>query len=259
MHTLPDVRGGARRADERLLERYADSRDPRLREQLTARYLPLARFVAQSYSGGSEPFDDLLQVACLGLLKAIERFDPAQGAAFSSYAIPTMRGEIRRYFRDRTWTVRPPRDLQDRCLLVERAARRLSAAGEHPTVQELAAETELEVEEVLEAVMATPARDGVSLTAPAGDASSGTLLQDSLGEDDPALARSEDRAYLGQLTAVLTKRERTAVRMRFEHDMKQQDIAAVLGVSQMQVSRILRAALAKLHDEHAGGAQGVDG
>ena len=122
----PDLRpnGSGRRWDEQLLRRFARSRDPLLREQLVHRYLPLARYVAGQYARGSEPFDDLLQVASVGLLKAIDRYDPDNGAAFSSYALPTMSGELRRHFRDRSWAVRDPRDLQEQALVVEKAGRR---------------------------------------------------------------------------------------------------------------------------------------
>src|ERR1044071_2646632 len=133
--------------DAALLDAYASTRDPLLRDRLVQRYLPLARYAAGQYARGSEPFDDLLQVACLGLLKAIDRFDPERQSAFSSYALPTMSGELRRHFRDRGWAVRPPRDLLEHALHVERTAgeqqRRL---GRSPTVAEIGAETGLDAE-----------------------------------------------------------------------------------------------------------------
>src|SRR5213080_3704848 len=137
---LPNISGGRR--DELLHRRYARSRDPQLREQLVHRYLPLARYAASQYTRGGEPFDDLLQVASVGLLKAIDRFDPDNGAAFSSYALPTMTGELRRHFRDRSWSVRPPRDLQEQALAVERATDELRRrTGHSPAVDDIAEHT----------------------------------------------------------------------------------------------------------------------
>src|SRR3954452_25616299 len=146
----PNIPGG--RQDELLHRRYARSRDPQLREQLVHRYLPLARYAARQYTRGGEPFDDLLQVASVGLLKAIDRFDPDNGAAFSSYALPTMTGELRRHFRDRSWSVRPPRDLQEQALAVERATDELRGRWRRtPTVEEVADHVELAPHIVLEA------------------------------------------------------------------------------------------------------------
>src|SRR3954451_14306780 len=153
----PNTTGGQR--DAQMLRHYARSRDPRIREQLVHRYLPLARYAASQYRRGSEPFDDLVQVASLGLLKAIDRYDPVHGAAFSSYALPTMSGELRRHFRDRGWAVRPPRDLQEQALAVEKAIDGLSRElGRSPTVGEIAAKLGVGEEIVLEAREALSAR-----------------------------------------------------------------------------------------------------
>src|SRR3954467_10330998 len=158
----PNIPGG--RQDELLHRRYARSRDPQLREQLVHRYLPLARYAARQDPRGGEPFDDLLQVASVGLLKAIDRFDPDNGAAFSSYALPTMTGELRRHFRDRSWSVRPPRDLQEQALAVERATEALGRElGHVPTVEDVAQRLDLDVEAVLEAREALSARLSTSL------------------------------------------------------------------------------------------------
>src|ERR1700712_5842777 len=133
----PNDSGGQR--DAQMLRRYARTRDPQIREQLVHRYLPLARYAASQYRRGSEPFDDLLQVASVGLLKALDRYDPVRGAAFSSYALPTMSGELRRHFRDRSWAVRPPRDLQEQALAVEKATDELRRrTGRSPSVDEAA-------------------------------------------------------------------------------------------------------------------------
>jgi RNA polymerase sigma-B factor len=237
---------GARR-DAATLCRYARTRDPRLREQLVHRYLPLARYAASQYASGSEPFDDLLQVASLGLLKALDRFDPGNGAAFTSYALPTMSGELRRHFRDRGWAVRPPRDLQEQALRVDRAAGDLQRTlGRSPTVAELAAETELDDETVLEAREALCARRPTSLSAPPDHDGEESAVERRLGQVDDGYAGAEDRAVLAPLLRRLPVRDRAIVRLRFEHDLTQSEIGERVGLSQMHVSRVLRAALEQL-------------
>ncbi|MBI5107080.1 MAG: sigma-70 family RNA polymerase sigma factor [Solirubrobacterales bacterium] len=242
------------RGDAELLRRYAATHDPALCERIVERFLPLARYAARRYGrGGAEPFEDLLQVACVGLLKAVHRYDPARGHAFASYALPTMLGEIRRHLRDRCWTVRPPRDLLERALVVDAVSEDLTTTlGRAPTIAEIAGELGLGDEAVLEARAAASARRGVSLSAPASgsdaDAEERTLA-DGLGTDDDGFSLAEHRTLYEQLSAVLTARERTVVTLRFEHDLTQQEIGDRIGVSQMQVSRILRGALEKLHRE----------
>jgi RNA polymerase sigma-B factor len=234
------------RDDQALLLAHARTRDVRLRQQLVERYLPLARFAASRFRRSSEPYDDLVQVASIGLIKAIDRFDPENGASFSSYAMPTMVGELRRHFRDRSWTVRPPRDLQEDALKVERATEELRAAhGMMPTVDDVARACALTVESVLEARQALQGRDATSISS-AGADDDHPGLEHWLGTDDDGFARAEERATLQRLSAVLTKREREVVRMRFEDDLTQAEIGVAVGVSQMQVSRILRTALEKL-------------
>jgi RNA polymerase sigma-B factor len=251
----------ARRADEALLERFNRTRDPALRERLVERYLPLARFAASKFARGTEPFEDLQQVASLGLLKAIDRFDPDNGAAFSSFAMPTMDGELRRYFRDRGWNIRPPRDLLEDALRVERAARRLETRGQHAaTIEDLARETDLSVEEVLDAREALNARHATSLSSPGREDDDGhTTLEDRLGTDDPEFGRAEERATLDALTRVLPPRDRRIVELRFVEDLTQVEIGERVGLSQMHVSRILRDALAKLRHaaEDAGAGAGA--
>jgi RNA polymerase sigma-B factor len=231
-----------------MLRHYARTRDPQLREELVHRYLPLARYAASRYRRGSEPFDDLVQVASVGLLKALDRYDPVRGAAFSSYALPTMSGELRRYFRDRSWAVRPPRDLQEQALAVEKAADALERElGRSPTVDELAGRVDLEPEEVLEAREALSARMSASLSSPVRGRDDDELdIGSRLGADDDGFAAAEDRATLTTLTRVLTPREREIVRLRFEEDLTQAEIGQLVDLSQMHVSRVLRAAIEKL-------------
>ncbi|MCW2993077.1 MAG: sigma-70 family polymerase sigma factor [Conexibacter sp.] len=232
------------RADDRLLRRFATTRDPRLKRELVERFLPLARFAAARFARGAEPFDDLVQVASVGLLKAIERYDPDYGAAFSSYALPTMLGELRRHFRDRSWAVRPPRTLQEHALRIEQVGRRLQRqAGIAPTVPEVARASELTEEEVLEALQALDGRRTTSLS-PTDDEKPG--LHRTLGRLEAGFGDVEQRSTITHLGATLTRREREVIHLRFVQDLTQAEIGTVVGVSQMQVSRILRIALAKM-------------
>jgi RNA polymerase sigma-B factor len=228
--------------------RYAASHDPLLRERLVCRYLPLARYAASQYAQRSEPFDDLVQIAAVGLLKALERFDPARGTAFASFALPTMSGELRRHFRDHAWLVRPPRGLQELVLRTEGALERLTARlGRSPTTTELSEELGLDEEEVLEALEAAGARTGVSLSTPArGRGEEDGTLQDRIGRDDDALVTAEQRAMLASLWDTLTVREREIVLLRFAEDLTQSAIGRRMGLSQMHVSRVIRQALDKL-------------
>jgi RNA polymerase sigma-B factor len=229
-----------------LLRRYARSRDALLREELVHRYLPLARYAASQYVRSNEAFDDLLQVASLGLLKALDRFDPEHGAAFSSYALPTMIGELRRHFRDRGWAVRPPRDLQEHALVVERSTEELTIElGRSPTIAELAERSGFDEETVLEAREALSARVSTSLSTPPREDDEHPL-EARLGREDGGFQKAEARVTLQSLSRVLTTREREIVRLRFEQDLTQAEIGNAVGLSQMHVSRVLRASLEKL-------------
>jgi RNA polymerase sigma-B factor len=235
-------------SDAQMLAAYAESRDPRLREALVERFLPLARSIAKRYRKAEEPFDDLLQVASLGLLKAVDRFDPARGIAFSSFAVPTIVGELRRHFRDRCWSVRPPRELQERALEVDKYRTELTTRlGRSPSVRELGQALELDDEQVLEALQAQQGMRAASLDAPrsSGEDNDATLA-DAHGSLDPELARAEHRATLARLFERLDEREQHVLRLRFEEDLTQEQIGERVGVSQMQVSRIIRGAVAKL-------------
>lgn len=208
--------------------------------------MPLARYAAARFVRGSEPFDDLVQVASVGLLKAIERYDPDNGAAFSSFALPTMLGELRRHFRDRSWAVRPPRTLQEHAILVEQITDRLQRqTGTSPTVQQIALASDLTEEEVLEARQALEGRRTTSLS-PSEDGEESPALHRTLGRLDTGFDGVEQRSTITQLGATLTHREREVIRLRFDHDLTQTEIGDLIGVSQMQVSRILRIALAKM-------------
>lgn len=234
--------------DRALLACYLDKRDPVDRELLVKRFLPLARQLARRYQRPDEPFDDLFQVACLGLISAIDRFDPEREVAFSSYAVPTILGEIKRYFRDRTWSVRVPRDLQELALKVDRAVSELARdLHRQPTVAEIAANVGYEEEDVLEALEASGAYRATSLETPRDtDGDIGTLGE-TLGTEDQGFALAEDRAMIAHLTRTLTAREREVLRLRFQHDLTQAEIGERIGVSQMQVSRIVRQALGRAH------------
>jgi RNA polymerase sigma-B factor len=230
-----------------LFERLQRGGDARARAELVERFLPLARQLARRYHRGEEPLDDLVQVASLGLVKAIDRFEPARGLAFSSFAVPTIVGELKRHFRDRTWAVRPPRDLQELSLRVDRAITDLSRGGQRaPSVPELARVLRVDEEAILEAMEARGANRAASFQAPlAGDDGADTL-GDVLGVDEDGFGRAEDRATLTRLMATITHREREVLRLRFAEDMTQAEIGSVLGISQMQVSRLIRQSIARM-------------
>ena len=218
------------------------------RDDLVERYMGLARSCARRYARGSEPIEDLEQVAYFALVKAVDRYDPEQGTTFSTFAVPTIVGELKRHFRDRSWAVRPPRSLQENWLKVERAQKKLSSQdGRQPTVSELAQATALGEEDVLEALQARTGLSASSLDKPVttreGD---GESLGEMLGTRDDGFERAEDRATLGSLVSCLSERDRKVLHLRFEQDMTQAEIAEIIGVSQMQISRIIRASLLRL-------------
>lgn len=231
------------------LRAYADHREPRARERLIGNYLPLANSIARRFDRGQRvPLEDLQQIAAIGLLKALDRYDPANGAAFSSFAVPTMQGEILRYFRDFTWTVRPPRELQERVIRIEREREQLTNdLGRNPTARELAAQVGCTPEELLDASEAAHARFSDSLDRPAttqeGDAAT---LGERLGDEDPGFEAAEASATLDRLLNTLSERDQLVLRLRFREDLTQTEIARRIGCSQMHVSRIQRAALAQL-------------
>lgn len=237
------------RGDAALFERMHDPLDPLDRAAVIELHLPLARSVAGWYAFGPEAFDDTFQVACVGLVKAVDRFSIDREIAFSSYAVPTMAGEIKRYYRDRTWTIRPPRALQELALHVSRAGDELAAVlGREATVGELAQRLDVAEEDVLEALYARSARRAMSLDAPASsdDPNGSVTFGELIGREDVELARVDDMAGLDGLISVLPKRTRAIVRERFFGELTQREIGELHGLSQMQISRILRAALERL-------------
>lgn len=224
--------------------------DRRARVELVERFLPLARNLARRYAGAREPFEDLLQVASLGLVKAIDRFDTERGPAFSSFAVPTILGELKRYFRDLGWSVHVPRGAQEQALKVQEAQERLtSRTGRPPSVSQLAEYLELAIDDVLDALEAAAAHHAASLDAPRedGEEDSGTLV-DTFGHEDPNYELIDDTVTISAAAQQLAPRERRVLSLRFAQGMTQTQIAARIGVSQMQVSRILRRALANLRE-----------
>jgi RNA polymerase sigma-B factor len=218
------------------------------REDLVRRFMPLARSLARRYDRSSEPFEDLLQVASLGLLKALDRFDPELGHPFASFAVPTILGEMRRHFRDAGWSVHVPRGSQERALKVRDAQERLAnIRGRAPTVQELAEYLELGQDEVIDALQAIQAYESLSLDAPRpGATDEATSYGDAMGEEDERYELVELDATVSAVLGRIPQREREILRMRFVDDLTQTEIAARVGISQMQVSRLLRRSLDQL-------------
>jgi RNA polymerase sigma-B factor len=213
------------------------------------RFLPLARKLARRYYGGGEPLEDLVQVANVGLLKAVNRFDEHRQVSFSSYAVPTITGELKRYFRDNAWSLHVPRGLRERGLAVHKATREVGERqGRTPTTGELAERLELDESEVVEAQAAYTAFSAASLDEPVAHDDDGTpqVRLDTLGGEDDSFELAEARVTVGPKVRELSSDERRVLHMRFVEDRTQSDIATRVGVSQMQVSRILRRTLEKL-------------
>lgn len=224
---------------------FTRTRDPILRKELIAAYVPLAERLARHFTHRGEPHDDLVQAGTIGLIKAVDRFDPERGVNFSSYATKMIVGELKRHFRDRGWAIRPPRRIQELHLHLGAIVGELSQRlGRSPTITELALETGAAKEDVLEALEAGQGYHSLSLDAPT---ERGDAYDDRLRFDDIALETAELRTFLEPALANLDERERVIVRLRFEKSMTQSEIAEMIGVSQMHVSRILSRSIAKLH------------
>jgi RNA polymerase sigma-B factor len=244
---LTEVRSPAAE-DERLFRRWREDGDPTARDELFTRYRPLAKGLALRFRRVGDDADDAQQVACLALVKALNRFDVDRGLRFSSYAVPTILGELKRHLRDTTWALGVPRDLHDLAMRIEATRRRLEGTlGRTPSVAELAEGVGASLETTLEACHALSTRTVASLDRPARD-DVDLGLANTLGVEDPGLAGAERRALLDGLIRTLPERERELLRLRFEEDMTQSDIAARIGVSQMHVSRLLRRCIARLEE-----------
>jgi RNA polymerase sigma-B factor len=237
-----------RQSDEELLLAYRHDGQQAARNAVIERSIPLARRLAMRYRHAEEPLEDLVQVACLGLVKAVDRYDPDRTCRFSSYAIPTILGELKRHFRDKGWAVHVPRELQERALAVGRETERLGRTlGRSPTVQELAQALNWDEEQVLEATEVLHSYHASSLDAPVSrDGEESGALVESLGSVDERFSLADSRQAVSQAWQSLPELERRVLVLRFFNDLPQRRIAELVGYSQMHVSRLLRRALATL-------------
>jgi RNA polymerase sigma-B factor len=239
-------------ADRKLVKRYQCYGDTGARDELVRQFMPLAQQLARRYQRANEPIDDLVQVASIGLIKAVERYDPDRGTALSSYAVPTILGELKRYFRDNSWSLHVPRGMQERVMHVNTAMESLSGQlGRTPTASEVANNIGDTTENVLEAMEAASAYDSVSLeSSRGGDDSEGESYADQIGSEDERYALVEQTATVGPELKALPKRERLVLGLRFVEDMTQSQIAERVGISQMHVSRLIQRALARVRAAH---------
>lgn len=230
--------------------------DPAYREELARLHLPLVEYLAKRFKDRGEPLDDLVQVGSVGLLKAIDRFDLERGVEFSTYATPTIVGELKRYFRDKGWAVRVPRRLQELSLRLNKVVAQLTQdLGRSPTIEEIAKLAGVTEEEVLEALESGQAYSTTSLDAPSGEDADAPLRVDRIGEDDFRLENLEYFASLAPLIEELPERERTILYLRFFKGMTQSKIAEHIGISQMHVSRLLTRILEFLREGMDGDAE----
>jgi RNA polymerase sigma-B factor len=240
-----------------LLIAYHRNGDEAAREQALVNLMPLVRALASRYAGRGEPLEDLVQVGSVGLIKALDRFDVDRGVEFSSYAVPTIVGEIRRHFRDKAWAMHVPRRLKELSLLLSRLLDQLTSdLGRSPTIAELAEAAGVEEEDVIDALDSTNAYSTRSLHAPFDEG--GETLADKLGSDDTGYEEVEDGSLVAAGLDALDERERRIVELRFFEEMTQSQIAAEIGISQMHVSRLLRRALATMRGRIEEVAQDVD-
>jgi RNA polymerase sigma-B factor len=241
------------RSEQELLEEFHRTRDPDIREEIMRRYLRFAHSMANRYAGKGEPGDDLFQVACLGVLHAIDRFDPDRGRPFVAFAAPTVLGELRRHLRDKVWTLRLPRALQDRTRQVEQTIENLSVKSGHaPTVDEIAVALGLSDEQVLEAFEAAGQRRVGSLDAPVASEDAGAeTLGARIGTLDDGFEKVDDMSTVDTLLPLLSDEEREVLRMRFVDQLTQSEIGERIGHSQMHVSRMLRDILQRMRDRYA--------
>jgi RNA polymerase sigma-B factor len=243
---------GAQHPGSAVFRRYRETRDRHLRDELVTRHLPLARSVARRFDTSRVASDDLLQVASIGLIKAVDRYDPSHGTTFATFAVPTIRGEILRYFRDYTWGVRPPRELQERALQLAQATDVMRGeTGRVPSAAELAERVGSTVEDVLEGLYAAQARDGKPIEPPPDD-DERAPRRAALGTVDSGYNRVDDDLTAQSLMIHLTAIEQQVVHLRFRRDLTQAEVGTLLGCSQMQVSRVQRSAITKLTRAAAG-------
>jgi RNA polymerase sigma-B factor len=229
-----------------LLSRWHEDGDRAARAELAERMLPLARSLARRYAGKGEPLDDLEQVASLGLLKAIDRFDLSRDVRFATFAVPTIAGELKRHFRDRGWMLRVPRDIQELSARVVRSREVLTRElGRSPTVPEVAGALGTGVEQVLEALRAADAYRMMSLDEPLAE---GAGALEAIGGDDEGYELAEHRVLLRRGLDRLGEREREIVRLRYYEGLTQREIARAVGVSQMHVSRLIRRSIDAMRD-----------
>ncbi|HET8607955.1 MAG TPA: SigB/SigF/SigG family RNA polymerase sigma factor [Gaiellaceae bacterium] len=243
----------AERSDKELLRRYHEHGDLAAREQLIEQYMSLVRSLARRYSYRGEQLEDLVQIGAIGLIKAIDRFDLNRGVELTTYATPNIIGEIKRHFRDRGWSVRVPRGLQELNVQLSRLIEQLTVQlGRSPTIPELAKAASVEEEEVLEALESGRAYSSLSLSSGGGSDEDGDLDPlESLGSVEHQYEVSEDRAVLAPGFRVLDDRERTILHLRFFEGLTQSQIAQQVGISQMHVSRLIRRSLEKIRSEIA--------
>jgi len=248
------------RTDRELLRRYHHDGDIEARERLIEQYLPLVRSLARRYSYRGEQLEDLVQVGCIGLIKAIDRFDVDRGVELTTYATPNIIGEIKRHFRDKGWSIRVPRGLQELNVKLSKLIEELTVQLERsPTIPELAKAASVEEEEVLEALETGQAYSTLSLSAPSsGDDNEDLDPLESLGELEPEYEVSEDRAVLAPGLRILDERERKILHLRFYDGLTQSQIAQQVGISQMHVSRLIRRSLEKMREEIATDAPGTE-
>jgi RNA polymerase sigma-B factor len=243
----------------RKLQQYAQTRDKVLRDEIVGAQVGLAEYLARRFKNRGEPIEDLIQVALLGLLKAVERFDPSRGLEFSTFATPTIVGELKRHFRDKGWAVRVPRRVQELHLRMGTVVNNLAQElGRSPTIPEIARRAEVSVDEVLEAMEAGRAYRFSSIDTPAGeDEERGPApAATQLGADESGMDEVEHRMLLSPLIASLPKREQMIIHLRFFRGMTQSEIASRLGISQMHVSRLLARSLAQLRERARSAADG---
>jgi RNA polymerase sigma-B factor len=233
---------------DELFARHRATGDPAVVEELVVRFTPLVRSVARRYHARGEPLDDLVQVANVGLLKAIQRFDPERGFAFTSYATPTMLGELKRYFRDSGWAVHVPRGVKERALELANATDKLSARlGRSPSIAELAEDLGATQEQTLDALEAYHGRHAAPLERPGDDDEDGSPSPAAtIGVEDEGLERAEYLTVIARGVDALSDDDRRLLHLRFDEDLTQSEIAKRIGTSQMQVSRLLRAAIEKI-------------